>query len=285
MKTFQARRWARQLSWTVVAGTLLAGCSAGPGSGPGTTGAPTTGAATTGSPTTETPTTGTPGPASGPAGKPTADGNRDYTDARLQALLRGVKLDGIGQLQADDPRAVASGALGDYHDASDPKRGAAPGKCELFDSYLMFNAANGSLASGLLIPSTPGDQDAMKMTGTYRSLSAVHPASSTGRSEFQQRRDAYGSCNTVREISLLPGKLQMDIVRLSAKVDGEQSFAVSQLTSDGARVGAIYVGGSKSGVDVIYRQTVNGNAAQTLDADAAARQGADVVNQVLSRLP
>ncbi len=36
---------------------------------------------------------------------------------------------------------------------------------------------------------------------------------------------------------------------------------------------------------VIYRQSVNGTAADTLNFDAAAREGADVVNQVLGRLP
>lgn len=47
----------------------------------------------------------------------------------------------------------------------------------------------------------------------------------------------------------------------------------------------VCVGGTTAGVDVIYRQTVNGNAADSLDFNAAAQEGADVVNQVLGKLP
>jgi len=247
------------------AAIVLAACAGGPGTGPATVGVPSTGSST--------------------AVNPTAGGGQDYSDAQLQSLLQGVKLQGAGELHVDDPRAVASGAKGDYQDVSDPKRGIRPGQCELFESYLMFNAANGTLASGLLVPSTPEDHNAMKMTGTYRSVSAVHPASTGGASEFRQRLEAYNACGTVREVSLMPAKLQMDIVRLPGQVSAAQSFAVSQLTFSPGRVGAIYVGGTKAGVNVIYRQSVNGNAADTLDFDAAAREGADVVNQVLGRLP
>lgn len=269
------------------AALVLAACAGGPGTAPATVGVASTGSSTAAAGSTEgSPAAGSgAGPESSPAVNPTAGGGQEYSDAQLQSLLQGVKLQGAGELHVDDPRAVASGAKGDYQDISDPKRGIRLGQCELFESYLMFNAANGTLASGLLLPSTPEDHNAMKMTGTYRSLSAVHPASAGGPSEFRQRLEAYNACGTVREVSLLPAKLQMDIVRLPGQVSAAQSFAVSQLTSGPGRVGAIYVGGTKAGVDVIYRQSVNGNAADTLDFDAAAREGADVVNQVLGRLP
>lgn len=298
VKTFQGNRRALTFSAAAAAAALvLAACAGGPGTGPPTVGVPSTGSSTAAAGSTEasqaagTGTAGSgtagsgAGPESTPAMNPTTGGGQDYSDAQLQSLLQGVKLQGAGELRVDDPRAVASGARGDYQDISDPKRGIRPGQCELFESYLMFNAANGTLASGLLVPSTPEDQNAMKMTGTYRSVSAVHPASAGGPSEFRQRLEAYSACGTVREVSLLGAKPQMDIARLPGQVSAAQSFAVSQLTSGPVRVGAIYVGGTKAGVDVIYRQSVNGNAADTLDFDAAARQGADVVNQVLGRLP
>ncbi len=247
---------------------MLAGCAGGQGAGPD------------GPPASSAPRSSPSG-----AGSPTAAESRNYSDAQLQSLLKGVKHPSGAQLQVEDPRALVSGAKGDYQDASDPKRRITPRECELFDSYRMLNAATGTLAGGMLIPVSRADQEAMMTTGAFRYLDVIHPASQTDRSEFRQRLEAYSSCNTVREISLLPGKLQMAIVRLPAKVNADRGFAVSQLTSDGARIGMICVGGTKAGVDVIYRQTVNGNAADSLDFNAAAREGADVVNQVLGKLP
>lgn len=270
------RRRAR-FSCALLAALTLAGCAGGPAPAPGA-GSPATAA-----PATAAPASAAAGGSSATAGGPAS--GKDYSDAGLQSLLQSVQPPGGGQLQPDDPRAVASGALGDYHDVSDPKRGIVPGRCELFESYLMLNAADGALASVLLVPSTAEDQNAMKMTGTYRSVTAVHPAAPGARSEFRQRLEAYSTCSSVRELSLLPANRQMELVRLEAKVSAGESFAVSQLTADAARIGANYVGASKDGVDVIYRQSVNGAAATTLDADAAAREGADVVNQVLAKLP
>ncbi|TFC44363.1 hypothetical protein E3T26_01070 [Cryobacterium sp. TMT1-21] len=127
------------------------------------------------------------------------------------------------------------------------------------------------------------------MSRHYRNISVVQASQgATAKTEFQQRLAAYASCDSVQEIRVYAGRRAGSgtvVAQLPNVVDSPQSFSVSQLSDTEPRADKVWVGGSKGGIDVIYTQDVSGDSAPTLDAAAAAAEGAAVVNAVLAKIP